>query len=446
MRIGTAGWSISRDAASAFPGEGRHLERYARCARLRRDQFLVPPQPPRRGLPALGRADAAWLSLFGQAAARHQPRRASASCTRAAAAIPGRSRRPGRSAGAAAGAAAAVVRVRGARRRGASSPCSATCSQALSSASRAIRAGSRRRRTVRSSPVASAASPPIRRAVRKRSDPGGWLGSDGDGRGAVVYYRWHGSPRMYWSRYDLAWLQRSRRRAEALAAGRRLLVHLRQHGRRRRDLERARASHAARQRTPSLAVVALPVFLHREHALRADRAPRREERGRPFPPRRPPRRAPPGAATGSSSSIVQWKLCGLTTLTRTTLTAMPSARPSAGADAGPDRAFGGDDGEDLAPRQAEVGEQAELLAPRQHLRREARGDAEQADRDRHRLQPVGDGEAAVEDAQRRRADLARRRELEQASRRSRARAASRRSSASTCARCSRRARARGRGR
>ena len=84
-----------------------------------------------------------------------------------------------------------------------------------------------------------------------------------------------------------------------------------------------------------------------------------------------------------------------------------------GADAGPDRAFGGDDGEDLAPRQAEVDEQAELLAPRQHLRREARRDAEQADRDRHRLQPVGDGEAAVEDAQRRGADLARRRELEQ---------------------------------
>ena len=70
------------------------------CARLRRDQFLVLPQPPRRGLPALGRADAARLSLFRQAAAHHQPRRAPASCTRAAAAIPGRSRRPGRPTGA----------------------------------------------------------------------------------------------------------------------------------------------------------------------------------------------------------------------------------------------------------------------------------------------------------------------------------------------------------
>lgn len=33
------------------------------------------------------------------------------------------------------------------------------------------------------------------------ADPGGWLGEHGDGRGAVVYYRWHGAPRMYWSAY-----------------------------------------------------------------------------------------------------------------------------------------------------------------------------------------------------------------------------------------------------
>ncbi|WP_431256935.1 DUF72 domain-containing protein [Roseateles chitinivorans] len=36
--------------------------------------------------------------------------------------------------------------------------------------------------------------------------PGGWLGEHGDGRGAIVYYRWHGSPRMYWSRYEDDWL------------------------------------------------------------------------------------------------------------------------------------------------------------------------------------------------------------------------------------------------
>ena len=43
--------------------------------------------------------------------------------------------------------------------------------------------------------------------------PGGWLGAEGDGRGAVLYHRWHGAPRMYWSRYELAWV---RARADAL--------------------------------------------------------------------------------------------------------------------------------------------------------------------------------------------------------------------------------------
>ena len=38
--------------------------------------------------------------------------------------------------------------------------------------------------------------------------PGGWLGPAGDGAGAVVYNRWHGSPRTYWSNYGDDWLQR----------------------------------------------------------------------------------------------------------------------------------------------------------------------------------------------------------------------------------------------
>ena len=44
--------------------------------------------------------------------------------------------------------------------------------------------------------------------------PGGWLGPAGDGRGAVLYHRWHGEPRMYWSRYEPQWL---RQRADELA-------------------------------------------------------------------------------------------------------------------------------------------------------------------------------------------------------------------------------------
>ncbi|CAN5484241.1 DUF72 domain-containing protein [soil metagenome] len=37
--------------------------------------------------------------------------------------------------------------------------------------------------------------------------PGGWLGAAGDGAGAVIYHRWHGSPRTYYSPYDDDWLQ-----------------------------------------------------------------------------------------------------------------------------------------------------------------------------------------------------------------------------------------------
>lgn len=37
--------------------------------------------------------------------------------------------------------------------------------------------------------------------------PGGWLGPAGDGAGAVLYHRWHGSPRTYYSAYSDDWLQ-----------------------------------------------------------------------------------------------------------------------------------------------------------------------------------------------------------------------------------------------
>lgn len=38
------------------------------------------------------------------------------------------------------------------------------------------------------------------------AEPGGWLGAHGDGRAAIIYCRWHGSPRMYWSAYSDEWL------------------------------------------------------------------------------------------------------------------------------------------------------------------------------------------------------------------------------------------------
>ena len=40
----------------------------------------------------------------------------------------------------------------------------------------------------------------------RAAEPGGWLGSSNDGIGATLFYRWHGAPRVYWSRYEDAWI------------------------------------------------------------------------------------------------------------------------------------------------------------------------------------------------------------------------------------------------
>lgn len=59
-------------------------------------------------------------------------------------------------------------------------------------------------RVLASMRVSRAAADPARQPEARH--PGGWLGPDGTGDGAVLYYRWHGSPRMYWSRYAQPWL------------------------------------------------------------------------------------------------------------------------------------------------------------------------------------------------------------------------------------------------
>jgi uncharacterized protein YecE (DUF72 family) len=48
--------------------------------------------------------------------------------------------------------------------------------------------------------------------------PGGWMGQKGDGGGAVIYYRLHGSPRKYWSRYPLERIERWAEELRALPA------------------------------------------------------------------------------------------------------------------------------------------------------------------------------------------------------------------------------------
>ena len=65
----------------------------------------------------------------------------------------------------------------------------------------------------------------------------------------------------------------------------------------------------------------------------------------------------------------------------------------------PCQAFGRHHGQHVAAREPQVGQQAKFLAPRQYLGAEAGGNAEQANGNGHGLQPVGDGKAAVKDAQ-----------------------------------------------
>lgn len=49
--------------------------------------------------------------------------------------------------------------------------------------------------------------------------PDGWLGEHGDGRGAVVYHRWHGTPEVYWSAYGDEWLDARARELANWPAG-----------------------------------------------------------------------------------------------------------------------------------------------------------------------------------------------------------------------------------
>ena len=65
--------------------------------------------------------------------------------------------------------------------------------------------------------ISRVAADPARHPAAAR--PGGWLGAEGDGAGALLYSRWHGSPRVYWSRYDDAWLARQAERLGGWPAG-----------------------------------------------------------------------------------------------------------------------------------------------------------------------------------------------------------------------------------
>ncbi|MDQ2735501.1 MAG: DUF72 domain-containing protein [Pseudomonadota bacterium] len=206
MRIGTAGWVLSREVTANFPGEGRHLQRYARvldCAEINSsfhrshriavyERWAASTPPAFRFAAKLPRS----ITHDGKLRRKREP------LARFLNEVAGLGER------------LAVLLVQ--------------LPPSLAFEIRQVRVFFRLLRdsfagAVICEPrhatwftpavdrelvalgVGRAATNPARWPDAAR--PGGWLGPAGDGCGAVVYYRWHGEPRMYWSRYEPQWLR-----------------------------------------------------------------------------------------------------------------------------------------------------------------------------------------------------------------------------------------------
>ena len=214
MRIGTAGWSIPRQAADAFPGEGSHLMRSARvfaCAEIN-SSFHRPHRPAVYERWALQTPAGFRFSAKVPRAVTHEGRLRGAR--------PALERFLGEAG--ALGDRLAVLLVQlppslafearpartffelAHRLFGGAVVCEARHPSWFTAASERVLAGLQ---------VGRVATDPVRAPNAAR--PGGWLGPAGDGRGALVYHRWHGVPVTYRSRYDAAWISA---RAAELAA------------------------------------------------------------------------------------------------------------------------------------------------------------------------------------------------------------------------------------
>jgi uncharacterized protein YecE (DUF72 family) len=213
MRIGTAGWTISRETAPSFPGEGQHLARYARvldCAEIN-SSFHRSHKVEVYARWAAQTPAGFRFSVKLPRAITHEGRLR-------------RAREPLRrflEEAAGLGDRLAVLLVQLPPSFAFEARPARTFFGLLAELSSAAIVCEPRHaswftpaadRALIAARVARAAADPVRWAQAER--PGGWLGPDGDGRGAVLYHRWHGAPRVYWSRYEPAWLQA---RADALA-------------------------------------------------------------------------------------------------------------------------------------------------------------------------------------------------------------------------------------
>lgn len=213
VRIGTAGWSISSALAEALPGDGTHLERYARrmnCVEIN-SSFYRSHRVQTYGRWAAGTPDDFRFAV-------KLPKRITHECRLEG--VDGLLAQFVAEAGGL-GAKWAVVLVQlppslalddGLAGRffrqlgeafGGSIVCEPRHRSWFTPQAEALLARCE---------VARAAVDP---AKWPHSDaPGGWIGPPASRRPVVFYHRWHGSPRTYWSDYDDEWL---RDRAQALA-------------------------------------------------------------------------------------------------------------------------------------------------------------------------------------------------------------------------------------
>jgi uncharacterized protein YecE (DUF72 family) len=207
MRIGTAGWSLGGEAGAAFAGDGHQLQRYARvlnCVEIN-SSFYRPHKPETYGRWAALTPPNFRFAVKLPRAITHEARLGPDSgeaLLRFADEVAGLGDKLG------------VVLVQlppslvfDAERAGAffdvllsQFDAALVCEPRHASwftpaADQALAAWR----------VARAGADPAR--CTGALQPGGWLGPAGDGRGALLYQRWHGSPRIYWSRYTGQWLR-----------------------------------------------------------------------------------------------------------------------------------------------------------------------------------------------------------------------------------------------
>ena len=213
MRMGTAGWSIPRDVAGAFPGEGSHLQRYARV--MGGAEINSSFHRPHR------------MEVYQRWAASTPPGFRFAVKLPRAISHDTRLRRPREPLRqflwqiSGLGDRLAVVLVQlppsfvfelRVVRNFFSLLVEKFPGAVVCEPRHASWFTPRADEVLASLRVTRAAADPAKWPEAAR--PGGWLGPQGDGAGALLYYRWHGSPRMYWSAYERDWLQG---RAQALA-------------------------------------------------------------------------------------------------------------------------------------------------------------------------------------------------------------------------------------